>query len=168
MAVIFEVSVALVGVPPCAHRDIVLVRPLAGRCPLARRAVDSALLVQRALNSVLLVQLSPSSLTHSLGVGVLRCWHQPPPRRPPEGTTRLTSQGAAILSPTPLSQIFSNGRRQISECAPPSAEQFRQFGEDPYCCIAHVMHRRLGLASPGSVTIGCQGVTLISLLRNKK
>ena len=53
---IFKLSpVASVVFLPCARRDLVLAQSWFQRCPSARRATDSALLVRQALTSVLLV-----------------------------------------------------------------------------------------------------------------
>ena len=87
----------------------------------------------------------------------------PPAAAPSPPWRRASSPAKARRSlASSLPQIFLNQKRQLSECAPPSSAQFRQFGEDPSCeSIAQEMYRCRGLTSPGSVSFGCQGVALI-------
>ena len=58
---------------------------------------------------------------------------------PPEERPSSPAKARRSLASS-LSQIASNRRRQLSEWAPPSPAQFRQFGEKPCCeSIAQVM-----------------------------
>ena len=70
-----------------------------------------------ALNSVLLVQLSPSSLTHSLGVGVLRCWHRPPPRRPPEGRPASPAKARNSLTYSLVPDLLERETTDLRVCS---------------------------------------------------
>ena len=107
-------SVSSVGVPPCARRDPVLVRPRARRCPSARRAVNSALLVQ--LPSVSRARCGLACCLMKSPAAVPSLLLDAPAHKPKR----------VALSPSPSSRIFSNRRRQLSDCAPPSPAQFFQ------------------------------------------
>ena len=130
-------SVVLVGVPP--HRDLDLVRPRARRCPSARRALDSALLVQ----------LPWSSRMARWRLACSDCSRR---------VLQLTSQGATLcrlLLVPDLLELETTTLRVCSAHLPRNSALRR--GSVLRESIDQVMYRRLGLASLGDLRLpGCR------------